>query len=82
MSCRIFARGAETFILRRLVAEARMAGVATIIGEYLPTARNGVVADLYDRLGFTVAEPGRRWVLAVPENDAALPSAHIAAAPG
>jgi FkbH-like protein len=53
MSCRIFSRTAEHFILRHLLALAAARGATRIIGEYRPTARNGVVADLFARLGFT-----------------------------
>ena len=52
MSCRIFSRSAEQFIMRGLLAIAAERGVARIIGEYIPSPRNGVVADLWERLGF------------------------------
>jgi predicted enzyme involved in methoxymalonyl-ACP biosynthesis len=55
MSCRVFARSAEQFILRGLVDQARARGATSLIGEYLPTVKNGVVAELYPRLGFTQA---------------------------
>lgn len=51
--------GAEPFILRALLAIAAERGAVRLIGEYLPTARNGVVAELYARLGFTPAGEGR-----------------------
>lgn len=56
MSCRIFARTAEQFILRRLEAIAQARGAARIVGEYRPTAKNAVVADLFPRLGFAPAD--------------------------
>ena len=56
MSCRIFSRTAEPFILRGLLAIAAERGAARIVGEYIPTARNGVVADLWQRLGFRRAD--------------------------
>ncbi len=52
MSCRVFSRSAEEFILRGLLELARARGVNRLVGEYVPTAKNGVVADLYPRLGF------------------------------
>jgi FkbH-like protein len=52
MSCRVFARTAEQFILRGLIEIAGNMGALRLVGEYLPTAKNGVVADLYPRLGF------------------------------
>ena len=59
MSCRIFSRSAEPFILGKLLAIARARGVRRIVGEYRPTAKNGVVAELFARLGFVAAaKPG------------------------
>ena len=56
MSCRIFSRSAEQYILRGLLGIAAKAGATRVIGEYLPNAKNAVVADLYPRLGFTPTE--------------------------
>lgn len=52
MSCRIFSRSAEQFILRGLIAIAGSMGTKRLVGEYVPTPKNGVVAELYLRLGF------------------------------
>lgn len=61
MSCRVFARGAEAFVLAHLVARARSMGVSALVGEYIATPRNGVAADLYPRLGFTATSADGRW---------------------
>ena len=53
MSCRVLKRGMEAFTLNTLVAYAREHGFKRIVGEYLPTAKNGMVADHYRRLGFS-----------------------------
>jgi FkbH-like protein len=58
MSCRIFSRSAEQFILRELVSIAASMGVAWLTGEYRPSGRNEVVAELYPRLGFAPAGQG------------------------
>lgn len=58
MSCRIFSRTAEQFILRGLADIAAGRGAVRLVGEYLPTAKNDVVADLYQRLGFTRRQDG------------------------
>jgi FkbH-like protein len=56
MSCRVFSRSAEQFILRGLIEQARGLGATRLIGEYQPTAKNGVVAKLYQNLGFVAEE--------------------------
>ena len=58
MSCRIFSRSAEQFILRGLTDIAGGMGATKLVGEYQPTAKNDVVADLYPRMGFTMREDG------------------------
>jgi FkbH-like protein len=55
MSCRVFARSAEQYILRGVIAEALARGAARLVGEYQPTAKNDVVAGLYSKLGFTAS---------------------------
>ncbi len=61
MSCRVFSRTAEEFIMRELLSIAEARGLARLVGEYIPTAKNGVVAELFPRLGFTVDATGARW---------------------
>ena len=56
MSCRVFARSAEQYILRGVIAEALARGAARLVGEYQPTAKNDVVAGLYSKLGFTPSD--------------------------
>ncbi|MDB5438420.1 MAG: methoxymalonyl-ACP biosynthesis protein FkbH [Caulobacteraceae bacterium] len=64
-SCRILRRGVEEAIMNTLMAHARLAGVNRIVGEFIPTPRNAMVADFYERLGF-IAVPSaneiRRFV--------------------
>jgi FkbH-like protein len=63
MSCRVLKRGMEDFVLNELVEVARAEKRAWLIGEYLPTAKNGLVKEHYPRLGF---EPfDGRWRLDV-----------------
>ena len=52
MSCRVLKRGMEYFILNTIVEAAKQKGYKKIIGEYLPTAKNQMVAPLYSSLGF------------------------------
>jgi len=69
MSCRVFSRSAEQFILRRLIELARQRGVTRLVGEYLPTPKNDVLADLYDRMGFTRSRGDLLWSRAVTPDD-------------
>ncbi|MDD7699706.1 MAG: HAD-IIIC family phosphatase [Spirochaetia bacterium] len=65
MSCRVLKRGMEDFTLNTLVEQAKRLGAKRIIGEYLPTPKNGMVKEHYSRLGFS-ASGDNRWVLDVP----------------
>jgi len=56
MSCRVLGRRVEEATLRELVTEARAAGVDRLIGQYIPTAKNGIVADHYEKLRFGFAQ--------------------------
>ncbi len=53
MSCRVLKRDMELAMLDRVAELAAKAGVNTIYGYYLPTAKNAMVADHYGKLGFT-----------------------------
>jgi FkbH-like protein len=66
MSCRVFGRGVERLVCNRMVALAKEAGYRTLHGIYLPTAKNGVVRELYGTLGFAPCESvggGDHWAL-------------------
>ncbi len=52
MSCRVLKRGMETFVLNHLANLAQAAGCTHLSGEYIPTAKNGMVKDFYADLGF------------------------------
>jgi FkbH-like protein len=54
MSCRVLGRGVETTTLNLVVEQARALGATRLIGEYVPTKKNGMVRDHYSRLGFSV----------------------------
>ena len=53
MSCRVLKRGMENFTLNTMVEKAKVAGYKRIVGEYLPTVKNGMVKEHYPNLGFT-----------------------------
>lgn len=57
----------ENFTLNTLVEYARQNGFKKIIGEYLPTAKNGMVKEHYSNLGFETIEgiETDQWMLDV-----------------
>ena len=52
MSCRVLGRQVEPTSLNLIAAEAQRLGARRLIGEYVPTKKNGMVRDHYARLGF------------------------------
>jgi len=65
LSCRVIGRGLEAILVNRLGRLAREMGAGSLLGEYVPTARNGQVAELYPQLGFEPAGEGAwSWDLA------------------
>jgi FkbH-like protein len=52
MSCRVLGRGVEEATLGLIAAEAERLGAGRLIGEYRPTAKNGMVREHYLQLGF------------------------------
>lgn len=56
MSCRVFKRGIEHFVMNSITSYANEHGYNCIIGEYLPTEKNKIVAEHYGRFGFIESE--------------------------
>ncbi len=52
MSCRVLGRTMEEFIANEIRAVALMQGCSRLTGRYVRSAKNGLVAGLYPRLGF------------------------------
>jgi FkbH-like protein len=52
MSCRVLGRRVEELTLQLIIDRARALGCSRIVGQYVPTSKNGLVEDLYGRLGF------------------------------
>jgi FkbH-like protein len=79
MSCRVLGRGLEEETLNLIAAEAKRLGARRLIGEYRVTAKNGMVREHYQRLGFALVsetETGTEWAL--PLNDWAPRPTYIA----
>jgi FkbH-like protein len=76
MSCRVLKRGVEAFLFNALVALAKAEGAEFLTGEYLPTAKNGMVAHLLEDFGFRREEALREGAAsphASPEPHASPP---------
>lgn len=54
MSCRVLSRTMEEFICNDIVEAARQLGCRSIVGRYVPSAKNKLVSELYSRLGFAL----------------------------
>jgi len=70
MSCRVLGRQMERFMLDRIVEAAAARGIQQLVGVYRPTAKNGLVADLYRELGFEQRNEGAdglQYSLTVPQ---------------
>jgi FkbH-like protein len=69
MSCRVLKRGVEQFLLNTLCRLARDRGVTKIYGQYIPTAKNSLVRNHYQHLGFRQLSSdetgGSQWELEV-----------------
>ncbi len=61
MSCRVLGREVERHLLRHLCLEAAARGCKFITGEYVQTAKNGLVKDLYRRFEFMWGESAGVW---------------------
>jgi FkbH-like protein len=70
MSCRVLGRKVEEAILADVAARARANGAQRLVGEYWPTNKNGIVSDLYPRLGFAeVTRDSQRVSYAIDVDD-------------
>jgi FkbH-like protein len=67
MSCRVLGRRVEELVLAHVAEAARSAGAQRLVGLYLPTKKNALVADHFAKLGFSkisdLPEEGAEWEL-------------------
>lgn len=56
MSCRVLKRGLEYLMFTHMLETARAWGCSVMLGEYLPSQRNGMVSGLLPELGFCLLE--------------------------
>lgn len=71
MSCRVLGRQIEEATMNLVSAEALRLGATSLIGEYVPSKKNGIVRDHYRRLGFENVESqldgSSIWILHVAD---------------
>ncbi len=67
MSCRVLKRGMEYFMLNTVVRWAQNNGYKRLVGEYLPTPKNNMVANFYNEIGFKAVDNSKtsQWELYV-----------------
>jgi FkbH-like protein len=53
MSCRVLGRQVEQEVLNVIVSQAKRRAATHLWGEYIPTAKNALVRDHFEKLGFT-----------------------------
>jgi FkbH-like protein len=73
MSCRVFGRQLELEAMNIAVEAARRRGARSLIADYIPTPKNGVISGLYASLGFsplngaTPNNAAQRWYLSLED---------------
>ena len=76
MSCRVIGRTVENALLGHVCNRMRKRGARQMIGEYVASKKNSVVADLYQRLGFEKiqADAGiTRWRFSLEQHTISIP---------
>lgn len=71
MSCRVFKRHLEYALFDYVIAKCKEMGVKTITASYLPTAKNVIVKDFYENIGFEVtldSESEKRYIFNIPDD--------------
>lgn len=67
MSCRVMSRGMEEFVCQEIVRLAQVLERKVIVGKYIPSPKNQLVAKLYERLQFELVAQDRNgtslWAL-------------------
>jgi len=64
MSCRVLKRSMEAFIMNQIIDLSEREGFEYLVSEYIPTAKNGIVKNLYTDLGFSsMDKPGNFYKL-------------------
>lgn len=78
MSCRVLGRRVEDAILAAVAEQARARGACELIGRYVPTPKNSMVKNHYEKLGFVrldddAASGAELWHLALKQHATPAP---------
>ena len=65
MSCRVLKRGMENYTLNYLVNSLKNTNFEYLVGEYIASAKNNMVKDHYEKLGFVFEN--NQWQLNLKE---------------
>jgi FkbH-like protein len=64
LSCRVLGRGVEKAFIAFICEDLKRRGARKLLGEYRPTAKNAIVAGIYDDLAFyRTADENVSWAL-------------------
>ena len=53
MSCRVLSRGVEQYAMNRIFDFAKNNNLGKVVGEYIPSPKNSMVEDFYEKFGFS-----------------------------
>lgn len=56
MSCRVLKRQMEDEVVNEIVRLAKLRGCTSVVGHYIPSEKNGMVRNLFPRMGFSLVE--------------------------
>lgn len=80
LSCRVFSRTCEEFMLSELVKRAQERGANRIVGEYIATEKNKIVTNLFTRLEFVATDHSGLFILEM--SSTSLPKTFVSNKPG
>jgi FkbH-like protein len=67
MSCRVLGRGAEDTFIAKLVEAAKTLDCDELRGKYIPTSKNAMVKNLYQRFKFSHDARTDEWFVKITE---------------
>ncbi|MBR0079677.1 MAG: HAD family hydrolase [Synergistaceae bacterium] len=71
MSCRVLKRDMEYAMMDTLIHTCQVRGIKELVGYYFPTAKNAMVKDFYQNMGFELLSDNdgkTSWKYSIPEN--------------